>query len=502
MLNKLKQLDKKNMILYAVIFAITLLLCQNFLQMHYSSDTYVLYDLGYMKYPSEYFLLDGRLISTAVCYLGGILKLPIPVYIVAMDFIGIIFIATAIYLMNKILENIIKPEKVITKLMLTASCFILILNQFTLEYLLFPESAVMCLGVLFNVIAVKLMVDNPKHKYLKIFLALLVAVFSYQGLLNMFPVLAILVYIVKEILDEREYKIKLKEFFIEMIKLAVIVITVLIICMVAIKIGKTLLNSDQDRTVEITDMKSFNERGETVLKYLDEIWNHSMYMLPSHINTIIVISTLVLLGLLKITQEIFLQYILLLSVCLVICIAPMFVFNTGVCGRVNEPVTMIWGASLIILLTQTTIMPQGKRIKFIYGLIIVSFMMNSIFIMQNITEHIASNRVEENMGKTIKYAVEKYEEESGNKVTKFGYAYDKLPQQYAVGIKEIGSLTERKIACSWSILQAMNFYCERKFEKVRMPTRVYVENMISKDYNEFTEDQLVFEGDTLYLLVY
>ena len=502
MLNKLKQLEKKNVILYAIIFAITLLLCQNFLQMHYSSDTYVLYDLGYMKYPSEYFLLDGRLISTAVCYLGGILNLPIPVYIVAMDFFGIVFLATAIYLINKIFENIIKPEKMITKLMLLAGCFILILNQFTLEYLVFPESGVMCLGVLFNVIAVKLMVDNPKHKYLKIFLALLVAVFSYQGLLNMFPVLAILVYIVKQILDKREYKVKEKEFFIEMIKLAVIVITVLCICMVAIKVGKDLLNSDQDRTVEITDMESFKERGETVGKYLDEIWNHTMYMLPSHINTIILLVTFILMFMLKTKKEIIMQYVLLLIVCLVICIAPMFVFNTGVCGRVNEPITMIWGASLIILLTQTTIIPEGKRTNFIYGLIITCFMINSIFIMQNITEHIASNRVEENMGKTIKYALEKYEKESGKKVTKFAYAYDKHPQQYAVGIREIGSLTERKIACSWSILQAMNYYCERSFEKVRMPTRVFVEHMIDKDYNEFTEDQLVFEGDTLYFLVY
>ena len=46
----------------------------------------------------------------------------------------------------------------------------------------------------------------------------------------MFPVLAILVYIVKQIVDKREYKVKEKEFFVEMIKLAFIVIVVLAIC--------------------------------------------------------------------------------------------------------------------------------------------------------------------------------------------------------------------------------------------------------------------------------
>lgn len=502
MLNKLKQINKQNIIEYVIILVITLLFCQNFLQMHYSSDTYVLYDLGYMEYPSQYFLLDGRLISTIVCYLGGILNLPIPVYIVGMDFIGIVFIATAIYLMSKILEKIIKPQKNITKLMLIASSFVLILNQFTLEYLLFPESAVMCLGVLFNVIAVKLMVDNPKHKYIKIFLALLVAVFSYQGLLNMFPVLAILVYIVKQINDKREYKVKEKEFFVEMIKLAIIVIIVLALCMVAIKVGKTLLNSDQDRMMHLVDIEAVMLRGETVLEYVDELWNKTMYMLPDNINNIILIITFISLILVETKKEFIMQYILLLIVSFVICIVPMFIFNTGVCGRVNEPLTMIWGASLIILLAQSTNITEGKRTKFIYVLIIVSFIINNIFIMQNITEHIASNRVEENMGKTIKYALEKYEEETGNTVTKFAYAYDKIPQQYAVGIKPIGSLTERKLACSWSITQAMNFYCERKFERIRMSTKIYAEKMIDKEYTEFSEDQLVFEGDTLYMLVY
>lgn len=318
----------------------------------------------------------------------------------------------------------------------------------------------------------------------------------------MFPVLAILVYIVKQIADEREYKIKEKEFFIEMIKLAIIVIIVLVICMVAIKVGKILLNSNQDRMMHLVDWEAVMLRGETVLEYLDELWNKTMHMLPDNINNIILIITFISLILLKTKKEMIMQYVLLLIVSFTICIVPMFLFNTGICGRVNEPLAMIWGASLIILLAQTTNISEGKRTNFIYGLVIISFIINNIFIMQNITEHIASNRVEENMGKTIKYAIEKYEEETGNTITKFSYAYDQNPQQYAVGIKPIGSLTERKLACSWSISQAINFYCERKLEKVRMPIEIYTEKMIDKDDTEFSEDQLVFEGDTLYMLVY
>ena len=499
MLNELK---RRNTIKYLTILVLTLLFCQNFLQMHYSSDTFVLYDLGYIDYPSQYFLLDGRLISAIVCYLAGILNISIKGYIIGMDFIGIIFIGSAIYIMDKILENIIKPQKNISKLMLHASSFILILNQFTLEYLLFPESAVMCLGVLLNVIAVKLMIESPKHKYTKIFLVLLLAVFCYQGLLNMFPILAILVYIVKQIVDKREYKVKEKEFFIEMVKLAIIVIIVLAICMVAIKVGKDLLNSNQDRTIKLTSIDAVTERAKEVLEYLDELWNETMHMLPNQINNIILIVSFISLIALKTKKEIIMQYVLLIMVAFIMCIVPMFIFDTGICGRVNEPLTMIWGASLIILLAQTSNITEGKKTNFIYSLVIISFIINNIFIMQNITEHIASNRVEENTGKTIKYALEKYEKESGYTITKIAYAYDKNPQQYATGIKPIGSLTERKIACSWSIIQTMNYYCERKFEKVAVPIKIYSEKMANKDYKEFSEEQLIFEGDTLYMLIY
>ena len=46
------------------------------------------------------------IISAIVCYLAGIINIPIPIYIVCMDFIGIIFIASAIYMISNILENI------------------------------------------------------------------------------------------------------------------------------------------------------------------------------------------------------------------------------------------------------------------------------------------------------------------------------------------------------------------------------------------------------------
>ena len=118
-----------------------------------------------------------------------------------------------------------------------------------------------------------------------------------------------------------------------------------------------------------------------------------------------------------------------------------------------------------------------------------------------IVEHIAANRVDEALGKTIKYAIEKYENESGNKVTKFAYAFDENPQQYSERIGKIGSLTERKFACPWCVQEALEFYTGRKFEKVNMSLSVFMK-LNKADYTEFSEEQLYFSGDTLNMLIY
>lgn len=494
------KISKENLIEYFIIVIGTLLLCQNFLQMHYSSDTYVLYNLGYMAYPEKYFLLDGRFISAIVCYIAGLLNIPIKAYIIGMDFIGIIFIGYAIYTMNKILEKLIKPKDKIQKISLILASFVLILNQFTLEYLLFPESAVMCLGLFLIVLATKIMIDNPKHKYIKIFIILLIAGISYQGLLNIFPVLAMITYLVKEITEDKPYKEKEKEFFIEMIKLAIIVIATVLICMSLVKFGTMLLKSSQDRRMHLISFEAIKLRGETVSEYLNELWNECMGMLPKYTNTIVLVISAILLIVLQTKKEYIMQYVLIVFIAFFICIVPMFLFNTGVCGRVNFPLMMLWGTSLIILLAQSSVISNNKKL-IIYVFIIISFIVNSIFIMQNITEHIAANRVDENTGKTIKYLMEKYENETGIEITKFSYTYDKNPQQYAVGIKPLQSLTERKFACSWCILQTVDYYCNKKLKLV--PMTIEVKNKFKNtDYTEFSEEQLIFDGDTLYMLVY
>ena len=477
--------------------------------MHYSSDTYVLYNLGYFDYPSEYFLKDGRLISTLFCYLGGILNLPIPVYIIVMDFIGMIFLTISIYIISKIFIYIIKPENKKTEILIYLASFVLILNQYTLEYLLFPESAVMCLGILFTVLAVKSFVSNKKYKYLITIAFLVLTGFSYQGELNIFPILAILVIMLKQIKEKKETKIFSKDIAKELAKLVGITIIVLAISFIITKIFGNIFGQDKQSFMIINNMRVFRRKLNLVLYYSKDILINCISMFPKYSILICPIITIIILLITKAKIQTIVNYIFTIFVAIISVVLPLFMVTAAVCARLSIPAMMIFGISLLFLITNL----KNDEIKYkktlISAIVIGMFILNASFIVKNSTEHIAANKVDENDGMQIKYLIEEYEKNTGIEVTKFGYKYDFEPQQFAVGIKPMQSLTERKLACSWSILYAMDYYCEKDFELVKFDTSILMEgydkgnmNNGNQDYKAFSSEQIKFKDDTVYMIVY
>ena len=506
----IKKINKKNFIGLISITIVTLMLCSNFLQMHFSSDTYALIDLGYFRYPSEYFLHDGRIFSTLACYIGGLLHLPYPVYIIGMDFLGMIFLSISIYIFSETIIKILQPQNLFFEILIILASHLLILNQFSLEYLLFPESAVMCMGMLFLILAIQNMVESNKLKYLKIFICLLITGLCYQGELNIFPVLAVFIYFLKQIKENKKISDFLKDFFFEMLKIGIITISVLVITFLVVKICKSQLTGSgyypgkPEFLVKIVNERTFWARFRVVKRFTNEIWNYSIHMLPVHSLNITIIATLVLLIIIRAKKQTYFYYLILVLLCFISCILPLFVFNVGVCGRINVPIMMIFGISVFFLIANTSFEEINYKSKIAISFTIACFLINGIFIVQNTSEHIAGNKVDHNTGATIKSLIENYEKEYNIKVTKLGYRYDFDPSQYSVGIKHMQSMTERKFACVWSVVYTMNYYCDRKFEEVEY-VEPEKENYFSHgnlDYDEFLEEQTYFSGDTIYMVIY
>lgn len=474
------------------IIAFSLTICNAFLQMHYSSDTYCLIYRGYFDYPSYYFLLDARLISALVCYLGGILHLPYDIYIIGSDIIGVILLSVSVFLLNRFMVKRLAISDRKKKVVLLIAIYVLIFNHTTVEYLLYPESAVMCLGILLITIASMIYITGNKYRYIKTLLLVLLATLCYQGIVNLLPVLIAMILFLK---DRKKLTIKnmIPTYLLEMIKIGIIFIISMLFSYGFTQISDMILNDTSSRLrmgASLIDIITLSK----------EVICEQFSLMPKYLSIIVMVITSIGLLLYSKNKLLLIHYLLTVFSGYVFTLLPVLAWGY-LMPRMAMGVGAIMGISCVFLVS---LLEENKvRDGMIMTLIIVYFLFNTINFIRNANEHIAANKIDENMGATIYALLKDYEEKSGNTVTKFSYRYDFEPTQYTVGIKPLFSLTERKFMVPWCIVEATSFYCNKHFEKdLKMPEDIYDKYFNGKETNQFFENQIVFEGDIMYMYVY
>lgn len=491
------KINKNDVILFGLIWIMMIILNNAFLHMHYSSDTYCLIDFGYMNYPKEYFLRDGRLISSLVCFFAGIIHLPYKEYIIGMDFIGIIFISLSIFILYKYILKITKRNSKQYKFLMLLSVWILVYNPFAIEYLLFPESAVMCFGVFLTVLAGIISDSESNIKYLKIFGLLLLASICYQPVILAFPVLFLLL---KFLNNEKQDKFLIKNWK-SIIVYFLIFLIIFIINLVLIRISAVCFNSDMNRKILDEERQNISERVRRAFYGLYIILKTNLNLLPHNTSIIMIMISLPFLLNMKDRKQNIINYFLIIIVSILGVLGLFLLFPPQLCGRMNYAIGMICGISMMFILQ---LFQENKHIinYVISIIIIIIFLIYSIEMFQNSNEHILANIKDDEIGNQIRDLVDNYEKETGVKVTKIEYKYDINSLPYAKGIKRLGSLTESKFSCEWSIMSAFNYYCDRKFEKVDFSDEIYEKYFIDMDFEYFCTDEIVFNEDTLYFIIY
>ena len=487
------KVTKENILLLSGIIAFSIIISNAFLQMHYSSDTYCLMYRGYFDYPSYYFLLDARIISTLICYLGGLLKLPYEVYIVSLDIIAVILLSISVIIVYRFMEKQLKVEKTFNKILLLISVYVCIFNHMTVEYLLYPESAVMCLGILMIVLATITYLTANKYRYLKTFLFVLIGTLCYQGIVNLLPVLVITSIFLKN-KDNLTIKQTIKTYIIEILKIGILFMVVMLISYGISQIADSVIGDTSSRL-------RTNKSLKDIIYFSKDVVCDQFALMPKYLSVIVMGSTIALLiTYSKNKINMILYYILIVFSAYVFTLLPVLAWGY-VMSRMAMAVGSIMGISLIFV--STLIKDEQKQIgNTIIVFLIISYF-NSVNFIRNSNEHIAANKVDENIGATINTLVKNYEEKTGNTIKKFSYKYDPSPSKYAVGIKPLVSLTERKFMQPWCVVEATCFYCNKHFEEVfKMPEEIYDKYFNGKYYNCFLEDQIVFEEDTIYIYIY
>ena len=481
------------------VFIFSIIVNSAFLQRHYSSDTMCLINYGYFNYPIKFFLLDGRIISTLMCYLGGILNLSFDMYLFISNFIGILILSLTVIILYKVTIKYLEIENKWIKFMTMLATYTIIVNHMSIEYLIFAESCVMCTGLMFSVIAAITYLDSKKGEIFESFAFLLLSSLCYQGLLSIFPAIVITLSLLKK---RKDTKNEILKFYInEIFKLGVMYVLVMLINVGLVLIFNNLLDNS---TYRLERVKNIVEMILTIPYNSFDILINQTNKVPQYLCVVVMIITSFLIIRYSKNLNTLLKYILTMFTAYLFCIIPMLVFGYAE-SRMLMAIGATMGISLLFIIHYLNDNKDDITIKDVKT-IIISICVIGYFIFNiinngiNSYEHLKAFKIDEENGKRINKLVKEYEESTGKEIKKIAYYHDVAEQKYEEGIKQLGPLTERKFAVP--IVESLNYYCNKRLELVPFSVKVYYKYFVGKNYTKFSEEQLVFIDDILYMCVY
>ena len=486
--------NKKEWIIWGFILLFCIIICSPLLQFHIASDTYNLMDLGYFAYPSQYFLKDARIVSTLVMYIAGFLHLPYEIFIVLMEILAVVIVAFSIYYLYKTIKEkttVDSTKKIILTIMASS---IVIFNCMSIEYLLYAECSVMCLSLLFSILAARTFTNNVKHKNIKTMLLIVVATFCYQGTVNIFLPLTLLFLFIDK--NKKSIKKNVKE-----IALACIIIVLAYVINILCIYGINLLLGEEQSRISSGIFNNFSKIG-SILSYIFEralLLNYNLW--PIGITLVAIAITLILLLFQSHTKKVF-EYLALVIIAMGVCIIPVFFMEVpSLEPRTATSIGAIVGMSFLYLLS---IEFNKKILMHLISISIIAFFtFNAINTIQVFATHIAGNKIDANMGMTIKYRIEEYEKETGNVVQLVAYYRDENHQDYHYGWdKKLSSFGQRAFDNYYCIIEALNYYCNRDFKRTYMSQTIYDTYFAGKDWITYSDEQIVFQDNTMYICTY
>ena len=108
------------------------------------------------------------------------------------------------------------------------------------------------------------------------------------------------------------------------------------------------------------------------------------------------------------------------------------------------------------------------------------------------------NEIERENCEKIKEVIEAYEKETNIKVTKIVGCHRENDDYYYPGFLHAGAITQKGLN-SWAVRETICFYIERHLQYAPpMTDEQYQEFFAGKTWDEFSTEQVVIEGDTLY----
>lgn len=135
----------------------------------------------------------------------------------------------------------------------------------------------------------------------------------------------------------------------------------------------------------------------------------------------------------------------------------------------------------------------------VIGIVLIGqyFSFNKIYI-----DKYKLNALDEYRYNYIGQAINDYQNSTGTEITTISFYNDAMRTYPAYpGLYSQGDLVVSAFYPDWSNITALNYYLNSNYVKGK-PLDKYEDYFASKDWDQLSQEQLIFEGDTLYLCIY
>lgn len=476
-----------------IFFGIVLIFFGSMTKVEYTSDSYLFFKETWDK-PFYHFLGLGRFISGFLWL--SLCKTNFNVMYVVSYTISIIVTTLSLYKLDELLKRDINND-----LISSLISIIIIINPFTLELMLFYEKSILMLSILFNVLAVKKLDEafssNKKKDFLFVFIYMVLAYFSYQGTVALFLSLGV-VYILK-------HSKNIKDFIIKNIQAGLLYAVPAVINYIPIKFIFKSSRMSGTLTMQEKILMIYNSLKEIIIKTSD-VFPKYFFLTIVSISVIILIAKIIQSKNTNSKKAVYilgLIYIILANI--VATVAPQVLQNwVSIVPRnaysIGAGLGIIW-LYLCINFEFSDILRNTITVISMLFLVMQLISFNEVII-----GHYQTNAIDRNIAEQIRDKVYEYEKDKNTTVKYFVLYSDVNKSAMYKNIRYYGDANAKAFANSWGTRGILDWQLTReliddtsnkeKYDK-------YKEKFEEKNWNYFEiNEQVIIDGDTLYLCVY
>ena len=167
--------------------------------------------------------------------------------------------------------------------------------------------------------------------------------------------------------------------------------------------------------------------------------------------------------------------------------------------RLYYPIGSLFGVLIIYGILKGFI--QIDKVTIIGKICVVSIVLMTLIqwfsFLQMYTDAYITNYEDKYISQMIGQCIEKYEMENNQEIKYISFYDDAIRTKYSI----IGWCLTQRAYSSWGNLDALNFYLGEEYKAGEIDMNI-ADYFIKKNWDVFSEEQIIFKGDTAHICMY